>query len=132
MKYLRKIYIQEIAHDELDLINLDDVFGISNDYHEHEEIVSVVGDRMHWIGEAEPINIDLLIKTLQELKDSGCNYVEVMFHCDHHGYNISGLKMREATKKEVENYEADKKIRIEAEKEKRRKQLEEELAKLKK
>ena len=133
MKYLRINYIKEIEHSELDIENLENIFGKSDDYHEHETLTTQSnGSNMYWTGEAEPINIDTLMNTLQTLKDAGCNYVEVMFHCDHIGYNITGLEMREASKEEVNKYRAHKRSQLKIEKENKIKELEEALNKLKK
>lgn len=132
MKYLRKKYVAEVAYSELDLENLEVIFGATDDYHEHEVIESSCNNKMYWAGEAEPIKIDLLIKTLQELKDAGCNYVEVANHSDHYGYNIYGLEMREATKEEVKQHDADEKKRIKAHIEQKIKALKEDISNLKK
>jgi len=63
----------------------------------------------YWANDSYPIKIERLIKMLENLKKAGCNYVEIMYHTDHIGYYATGLKIRNATKEEIEKYEAETK-----------------------
>ena len=121
MKYIFKKYIAEKEVSELDMENQDVVLGHNIDGWDYETIEKDV-NKFSWAGESIEINIDDVIKELKLLKKKGANYVEIMYHCDHYGYNFTGLEMREATKEEVKaeknKYEEAKKLLKEAEIEK--------------
>jgi hypothetical protein len=100
MEYIKETYLEEIEHCDLDLINEDEILGLNKDGHDYQ-IITEEGEDMWWNGEAQQINIDTLIDTLQEMKKKGANYVELMHHGDHHGYNIYGVELRKATDEEI-------------------------------
>lgn len=70
-----------------------------------------------WGGENYPIKIDEVTKILEKLKKSGCNYVEIMYHCDHTSYVFNGILIRESTPEEIEKQKKLLEKRKEAEKE---------------
>ena len=94
MKYIFKKYIAEKEVSELDMENQDVVLGHNIDGWDYETIEKDV-NKFSWAGESIEINIDDVIKELKLLKKKGANYVEIMYHCDHYGYNFTGLEMRE-------------------------------------
>lgn len=53
-----------------------------------------------------PIHIDRMIKILAELKELGCNYVALDYHCDHIAYEVSGFKITPSTPEEIEKVQA--------------------------
>ena len=90
--------------DELDIIWHDAIIPEANldtDYVPRYEIIK--GAKGNWEGECDPILIDTLIDTLTKMKKT-CNYVEVMFHCDHHGYVLNGLEITKSTPEETKAY----------------------------
>lgn len=93
VKYvLEKKYIHEISFSEIDFDMYEDV-GIKDDDKEIGRIDN--SDKIcNWGGETAPIGIDRMMKALQEMKDKGCDYVEIMYHEDHIGYELSGLMIR--------------------------------------
>lgn len=87
-----------------------------------------------WAGETFPINIDRVIKILNDLKKKDkCKYVQIMYHVDHIGYVFNGLNIT----KHLEGSMGYRKlmnqvVESEIEKNNRRiEELEEELARLK-
>jgi hypothetical protein len=98
-KYLHKILIKDSSIDELDFI-LHDEFGIDTDNDQDYEIIEVG----HGSAYAYAINIDKLIENLQELKGIGATHVEVDYHEDHIGYDISAFIIRESTIDEVNEH----------------------------
>lgn len=45
--------------------------------------------------ESPSIDIDIVISTLQNMKELGANRVYIADHCDHHGYYFYGVKLSE-------------------------------------
>jgi hypothetical protein len=101
--YVKKELIVDESFSELDF-DLQNEFGF--DYDEHEEFVELsVG-----IGYADgyPIKIDRMIELLENMKTQGVTHIELDYHCDHIGYQVSGYSITEASKEEIENYENEK------------------------
>jgi len=65
----------------------------------------ILGKNTTWGREVDHIKIDKVIKILQNLKKSGCNYVEIMHHCDHGSYVFNGIFVRESTPEEIEVFQ---------------------------
>ena len=106
--YIITKYTKEIELSELDF-DLDcDILG-TDDFDDKEHIVIENGNKYSYAGESTPIKIDAMIKTLEELKQGGANYVEVVFHCDHHGYVFNGAKITKATPEEINEHEISEK-----------------------
>jgi hypothetical protein len=94
--YIKKTLIDNKDFSELDF-DLQGEFGFDyNEMDELDEICSGQGD-----ADGYPIKIDRLIEALTELKNSGATHVELDYHCDHIGYEISGYEIRLATEEEV-------------------------------
>jgi len=55
--------------------------------------------------DSHPIRIDKMIEILQSLKSDGCSHVEIEYHCDHIGYDISGSKIEKSSSEDIESYE---------------------------
>ena len=100
MEFIKETYIEEIEHCDLDLLNQDEILGLNEEGHDYR-LITTGGEDMYWNDEAQQINIDTLIDTLQEMKKKGANYVELLHHGDHHGYNIYGVELRKATDEEI-------------------------------
>ena len=130
MKYIKKAYLKEIEVSDLDLDNVDKILGHNRDGHDYDVIITAKNG-IYWHNEAIEISIDLLIEKLEELKKADANYVEIMYHCDHHGYNLNGLKMTKATKEEINAYKKAEKMAEDASKQKEINELEKKLSKLK-
>lgn len=64
--------------------------------------------------DASPIKIDHLIYFLEEAKKKGSNYVEIEHRAEHHGYDMSFLKIRSADQSEIDNYEKEEKEKRDA------------------
>jgi len=94
-KYLQKIHVESRSIDELDFI-LYDEFDINN-----EDVTYEIIEVGQGITSAYVINIDTMITNLMELKDKGTTHVEIDYHEDHIGYDISTYIMRESTIDEI-------------------------------
>ncbi len=104
---------KEIQLCELDLLNRDIILGKKWDDEKFQYPITITKtkkgaeEKYSFRGEAEPVLIDTLIEVLEKLKDKGCNFVEIMNHCDHHGYHINGVEIRKATQVEIEKHEKE-------------------------
>jgi hypothetical protein len=117
--YITKEVINDVEHSELDFI-LHSEFGF--DYDTHSDFIELLkgnGDVTN-----EPISIDLMVKTLQELKEQGSTHVSLDYHCDHIGYEMTGYKIYHSTADQIKAYED--KLAINQEKELKLRALREE------
>jgi len=130
MEYVTKKYFKEIEISEIDFVNDNLLFGQSEDYIDKEYITTEV-EHSWYAGESYPMEIDAMIETLNNLKEQGANFVEVVYHCDHIGYVFNGLEMRKATKQEIAEYLGEEQAQEKLEKEQEIAALEEKLRKLK-
>ena len=131
MEYIKETYLVEVEHCDLDLVNQDEILGLNEEGRDYK-IITTGGEDMWWNNEAQQINIDTLIDTLQEIKKSGANYVELLHHGDHHGYNIYGVNLSKATDEEIAIAKNKSKEEYEIKIQNNIDKLEEELNKLKK
>ena len=121
--YITKEVIGDVEHSEIDFL-IRDEFGF--DYENDQELVEIEvgnGDVRN-----EPISIDLMVKTLQELKEKGSTHVSLDYHCDHIGYEMTGYKIYLSTEEQINTYE--EKLKIKREKELKLKALREEYNKI--
>jgi hypothetical protein len=108
--YITKEVIGDVEHSEIDFLIRDD-FGF--DYENDQELVEIEvgnGDVTN-----EPISIDLMVKTLQELKQKGSTHVALNYHTDHIGYEMTGYKIYLSTEEQINSYEEKLKIKREKE-----------------
>lgn len=98
--YIMKEHVGDFDHSELDF-ELHNRFGF--DYDTHSDFVEL--EKGHGQVDNEPIDIDLLLKSINELKSRGATHVSLDYHCDHIGYEISGYRITEAEPALVEAYE---------------------------
>lgn len=108
--YITKEVIDDVEHSEIDFLIRDD-FGF--DYETYDDLVEIEvgnGDVRN-----EPINIDTLIETLQELKQKGSTHVALHYHIDHIGYEMTGYKIYLSTEEQINTYEEKLKIKREKE-----------------
>lgn len=130
---ITKIYkSDEIYSSELDMLMRDEILGKNWSDGEWPDTITLDRKNNKWHGESEPIKIDFVINALEKLKKDGCNYVEIMFHEDHHGYYFNGLDIHRSTESELAAEEERINIITEKNKEKEIRELEAKLAKLKK
>lgn len=124
--HVKKRLIESTEISEIDF-DLYDEFGV--DTEKDDELVLISPPRNHWGAEGYPINIDRVIKHLQDLKDKGATHVEMDYHCDHIGYEIDGYEYLPATDKDVEEHirkeEEEERARIQKKKEELQKQIDE-------
>jgi hypothetical protein len=117
--YITKEVIGDIEHSEIDFLIRDE---LGYDYENDQELVEIEignGDVRN-----EPISIDTLIKSLQELKEKGSTHVSLDYHCDHIGYEMTGYKIYLSTEEQIKAYE--NKLAINQEKELKLRALREE------
>lgn len=128
--YITYNYVGEIEHSELDFDLQVNVLGREVDMLEIRNIF-LSREGKWWTGEGEPMEIDKVIETLNELKDKGANYVEMMYHCDHMGYVFNGIDIHESTKEELEAHLKHQKINKEIARQEEIEKLERRLKELK-
>ena len=58
-------------------------------------------------GETEKIEIDRLIKILNDFKSKGATHTEIMSHCDHRGFVFNPLEIRIAKEKEIKDFKEE-------------------------
>jgi predicted butyrate kinase (DUF1464 family) len=108
--YITKEVIGDVEHSEIDFLIRDD-FGF--DYENDQVLVEIEvgnGDVRN-----EPISIDTLIESLQELKQKGSTHVALNYHTDHIGYEMTGYKIYLSTEEQINSYEEKLKIKREKE-----------------
>jgi hypothetical protein len=103
--FLTLLYKKEIeTNDSIEWDCFYDIFGdgFDNGGDIYPEKISVRKNQ-NWAGNVDHIKIDNVIEILEKLKKSGCNYVEIMHHCDHNSYVFNGLEVKESTPEDIEN-----------------------------
>jgi len=79
----------------------DKFFSQEEAEEEYPEIIEI--DPPKWGGgDPSPIQIEEVMKILQDLKEEGCSHVEIDWHCDHLEYEFYGYEIRKATPEEME------------------------------
>lgn len=108
-----KIYIMKELVGDFDHSDLD--FELNSQFGFNDEINSdlVVLTRGSGSADGFSISIDRMIETLNELKTRGATHVEMNYHEDHIGYQISGYKIDHAEPALVEAYEVERLIKSE-------------------
>jgi hypothetical protein len=109
-KYLQKIHIEDESFEDLDFV-LHDEFGIDTDNNEQYEIIEVGNSSAY----GYIVNIDMFIEKLQNLKRKGATHIEMDYHEDHIGYDISAFVVRKSTDGEISEYLKAKNAREEKE-----------------
>lgn len=95
--FITKKHIADNDFSEIDF-DLHEEFGFS--YDEHEEFVEIQSGRAGG-ADAYPIKIDRMIEALEALKEKGATHVELDYHCDHIGYEVSGYRIEPATHDQI-------------------------------
>lgn len=121
--YITKEVVKNKEHSEIDFL-LQKEFGF--DYDIHNELVEIRVGNADVI--KQPINVDMLIKSLQDLKDKGTTHVSIDYHCDHIGYEMTGYKIYHSTEEQIRDYE--EKLKKKLDKEKKLKSLLEEIRRI--
>lgn len=94
--YIKKTHIDNYFFGDLDL-DLYEEFILSYDDDDELETVRVGRGR----ADGFPIKIDRMINALNGLKVKGATHVEIGYHCDHIGYDISGFSITELKPDEI-------------------------------
>ena len=113
--YVTKTLIDGVSVSEIDF-DLYEEFGV--DISGDDELVILEANPDRGDADGYPINIDRMMKMLQDLKDSGSTHVELDYHCDHIGYNVDGYKYEKSTNPETDEYLSKQKHRANIEKQK--------------
>jgi hypothetical protein len=98
--HVTKTLIKNSDFSELDF-DLYDEFGFDHDNYDEFETI----DKGRGRADGYPVNIDRMIAKLQELKNAGSTHVELDYHCDHIGYEISGYEIRLSTEEEKNEFD---------------------------
>lgn len=99
--YITKKLIDEKSFSELD-ITIHEKFNF--DYEKQEDFITIEKGNAS-TSEAHPIEIDVLIKTFQKMKEKGATHLEIEHHVDHIGYDISAWKIEKSSQSEIDEYE---------------------------
>jgi len=87
MKKFKESLIEEIE--------ISDIESMSEPFYTGDERNDVeMPDNDVWY-EADSINIDVVIKTLEQLKNNGANRVYLYSHGDHNSYILTGVNCQE-------------------------------------
>jgi len=128
--FIREYKVQkEVSELDFELYDLLFPKWSEND-EEHPEPIDKVG-KFYWTGESAPMQIDEVIKVLNQFKQKGCNHVEIMYHTDHIGYVFSGVDIHVASEEEIKAYDESCKNEIEEERKNKIALLEKQLKSLK-
>lgn len=98
--YVKRKFVYENELSEIDFI-LRDEFGF--DYETHDEFF-IEGDVSPY-ADAFPVNIDVIIQELSNMKAAGVTHVEIDYHRDHIGYIFEGYQITLMTETEVNHLE---------------------------
>ena len=103
--FVTEKYLTELEESELDMSNLDKVFGGDKWSEEGYDTIRISrNEQFSYEGEAEPISIELLEKVIAKIKKTGATHMEIVNHGDHHGYVFLGLEIRKSTAEEIESF----------------------------
>ena len=100
-KYFTRHLISEVETEELDFV-LDQELQIDR---EAEEELFWLGDGLDVDGEL--IDVDKMIKILQEMKEQGSTHVALEYHTDHISYRVCGFKVEPSDAATVEEVEKE-------------------------
>jgi hypothetical protein len=116
-RFVKKKLITDYQFSEIDF-DLHEEFGFDDNV--HDGFVEI-GDGKHGSADAYPIKIDRMLGILQQMKNEGATHVELEYHIDHIGYNVTGWNIQLADKKEID--EVERKENAHREKMKKKKEL---------
>lgn len=115
-RYIKKKHVMDMDVSEIDF-DLQEEFGFDSEV--HKDFVEL--QEGHGNADAYPIKIDVMLEKLNTLKRLGATHIEIDYHCDHIGYEISGYLIRLSTQNEINEYE--NKLKEKREKSKKREEL---------
>lgn len=98
--YITAEVIENKEYSEIDIL-LQEEFGYNWDELDFE-MYKIFNGKPDVIN--EPINIDLMIKTLQDLKEKGSTHISINYHEDHIGYEMTGYKLYHSTAGQIQSY----------------------------
>lgn len=104
MRGITKTYKKEIELSEIDILLNQTIHKDWYDGDIDARVKITKTRKGDWEGEAIPVNIDDVIKTMEQLKKSGSNYCEIMYHSDHNGYVFNGMEIRKSTEAEIKKH----------------------------
>lgn len=96
MHYIKKRHIDDCSFEDLDL-DLYEEFIVDQGHDDELETVRVGRGR----ADGFPIKIDRMLEALTKLKEAGATHIEIGYHCDHIGYDISGFSIVELKPDEI-------------------------------
>lgn len=115
--YIEKTLVCETHIDDLDHA-LREEFGY--DY-SNEDTDFITIEPEYGRADGYPIRIDELVTILKSMQDKGATHVELDYHCDHIGYDISAFLIKTASEKAVSSF--IEKEKLERERAERRAEL---------
>lgn len=106
--YIKKTHIEDVEYSELDL-EMQEKFGF--DYDDENDFITI--EEGQGCADGFPIEIDRMIRVLKNMKIKGATHVEMNYHCDHIGYEISAYEIKKATSEDIDKYHGIKKKKAE-------------------
>lgn len=106
-QFVTRKYISEIeTNDSLSQDIFDDILGKNweDENNEYPETIEICLKDNIYGGVSIPIEISKLKTLLKKLEIKGANYVEIMYHTDHVGYVLNGVKIDTSTDKEIKDF----------------------------
>lgn len=96
MKKFIKEYLGNESSSEIDFELYDELYGEwDNDKKDPGDFEQKNIEKAPWANDSYPTNLKSFIKTLQEWESKGATHIEIVYHCDHIGYELSFLKFYE-------------------------------------
>lgn len=99
--YVSKTCVGNIEETELDIVLGDEFNAYDN---ENEGIVEIDRSPLPKAYNEQPINIETLMNDLEQLKSKGATHIQMSYHIDHIGYEISGMKIELADDELIKKY----------------------------
>lgn len=103
---IRETVITCIELDDLDLVVEDELLGTNPDGHDYDWKEDY--DQQKYWKENEHIPIKLLVDAVNNLKKQGVTHVQIVPHCDHHSYHLTGVKLEVMSEEDVKQQEKEK------------------------
>lgn len=105
-KSIKEKVIKRYELCDLDLIVQDELLGNNPDGHDYNYYCD---ESLDWReGDAAPIQ--LLLDTINDLKDAGATHIEISRNVDHHSYILTGIKLTVVEDNETKKSLAIKKL----------------------
>ena len=98
------VYIKQTLIDDHEVSEID--FDLHKkfkfDYEDDGDFITIEDGQGS--SDGYPIEIDKMIKILQQFKNKGATHVAMNYHCDHIGYEMSAYEIKKATQDDIDKH----------------------------